>query len=125
MSKKFYGSDIHKNYSTISVLNINGEEIEFINRCTDLKSFMKNRMSEHDSVVIESATSSFNYSDLIEAQGVSCIIFNPYKFKIIRDSWEKQINTMPVTWQKLCGYFAPLNNLACPLFISQIELLEN
>jgi transposase len=88
MSIKFYGIDLHKKYSTISVLNLEGEEIEFIHKCTDLKGYIS-KLGKDDYAVIEACTGSFHWADEIESQGATCFIIDPYKFKIIRDSWKK------------------------------------
>ena len=88
MSNKFYGIDIHKKYATISVLNDKGEEIEFINKCANLEEYIK-KMEEGDHTAIEACTGSFHWEDKIEGRGATCDIINPYKFKIIRESWNK------------------------------------
>ena len=39
MITKFHGIDKHKKYSTISVLNRKGEEVDFRQKCYDLKEY--------------------------------------------------------------------------------------
>ncbi len=60
--KKFHGIDKHKKYFTISVLNRQGEEIDFSQKCSDLKEYIENLGSE-DAVVIESSTGAFYWAD--------------------------------------------------------------
>lgn len=88
MLQRFHGIDKHKAYSTISVKDREGKEINFISNCIDLKGYIKTLGSE-DAVVLESSTGTFYYADLIEAQGAKCFVIDPYKFKIIKDSWNK------------------------------------
>jgi len=42
-----------------------------------------------DAVVLEASTGTFHWADKIEKQGAMCFILDPYKFKIIKDSWNK------------------------------------
>jgi len=88
MIKKIHGIDRHKKYSTISVLNREGQEIEFQRNCYDLKGYV-NSLGPEDAVVIEASTGSFYWADLIETKGALCYVLDPRKFKIIRDSWNK------------------------------------
>ena len=46
MITRFHGIDKHKKYSTISVLNRKGEEVEFKQKCYDLKECIENLGSE-------------------------------------------------------------------------------
>ena len=50
MIKKIHGIDRHKKYSTISVLNREGQEIEFQRNCYDLKGYI-NSLGPEDAVV--------------------------------------------------------------------------
>ena len=40
MIRRFHGIDRHKNFSTISVLNLEGKEIDFSSICLNLKSYI-------------------------------------------------------------------------------------
>ena len=42
MITRFHGIDKHKKYSTISVLNRKGEEVDFRQKCYDLKEYIEN-----------------------------------------------------------------------------------
>ena len=46
------------NYSTIAVLNRKGKEVDFKERCYDLKEYIENPGPE-DAVVIEASTGAF------------------------------------------------------------------
>ena len=88
MITRFHGIDKHKKYSTISVLNRKGEEIDFKQKCYDLKEYIENLGSE-DAVVIESSTGAFCWADQVESMGGLCYVIDPHKFRIIKDSWNK------------------------------------
>ncbi|KKL67239.1 hypothetical protein LCGC14_2136970 [marine sediment metagenome] len=88
MITRFHGIDKHKKYSTISVLNRKGEEIDFKQKCYDLKEYIDN-LGPEDAVVIESSTGAFSCADRVESRGALCSVLDPRKFKIIRDSWNK------------------------------------
>jgi transposase len=86
--ERFHGIDRHKLYSTISVLNREGIEVEFYPMVKDLKNYVK-KLGPDDAVVLEASTGSFWWADQIEARGAVCFVLNPYRFKIIKDSWNK------------------------------------
>lgn len=86
--ERFHGIDHHKVYSTISVLNRDGIEVEFHPMVKDLKEYVQ-KLGPNDAVVLEASTGSFWWADQIEARGAVCFVLNPYRFKIIKDSWNK------------------------------------
>ena len=88
MAERFHGIDRHKKHSTISVLNPEGQKVDFVSKCTDLRSYME-ELGPEDAVVLEASTGTFFWADLVESRGASCYVLDPYKFKIIRDSWNK------------------------------------
>lgn len=88
MKERFHGIDLHKRFATIMVRDREGKEIQFISRCTNFQKYIDS-LSNKDAVVLESINNAFYWADRIEEQGASCIIVNPYKFKIIKDSWNK------------------------------------
>jgi len=88
MIQRFHGLDRHKKHSTISVLNREGQEVEFVSKCPDLRSYIE-QLGPEDAVVMEAATGAFFWADLVESTGAACHILHPYKFKIIRESWNK------------------------------------
>jgi transposase len=88
MVRRFHGIDRHKRSATISVRDRTGAEAEFIQSCSDLNAYIET-LGPEDAVVFETALGSFYWADKIEEKGASCHIINPYKFRIIRNSWNK------------------------------------
>jgi transposase len=88
MKKYFHGIDLHKRYVTVNVRNETGVEIQHISHCTDFQEYI-DTLTSKDSVVIESINNAFYWADQIEEAGASCVIVNPHRFKIIKDSWNK------------------------------------
>ena len=88
MNEQFHGIDLHKRYATINVRDNNGKEVQFISRCTYFQEYI-DTLGEKDFVVIESINNAFYWADQIEKQGAKCVIVNPHKFKIIKESWNK------------------------------------
>jgi transposase len=86
--ERFHGIDRHKAYSTISVLNRDGVEIAFHLSVKDLQAYV-DQLGPEDAVVLEASTGSFWWADQIEIRGSTCFVLNPYRFKIIKDSWNK------------------------------------
>ena len=88
MIRRFHGIDRHRRSSTVSVLNREGVEEKFISSIRDLDGYIKTLGSE-DAVVMETGAGSFFWADKIEARGAQCFIIDPYRFRIIKDSWNK------------------------------------
>jgi transposase len=88
MIEKVHGIDRHKKFSTISVLDRGGEEVRFIPACRDLGEYVDG-LGAQDAVVLEASTGAFFWADRIEAKGALCFVINPYRFRIIKDSWNK------------------------------------
>jgi transposase len=88
MQKRFHGVDLHKRYATIDVRDSEGKEIRFILSCKEFQEYI-NTLDENDSVILESINNAFYWADQIEKQGAKCVIVNPHKFKIIKESWNK------------------------------------
>jgi transposase len=88
MIQRVHGIDRHKRSATISVMDREGKEIKFIQSCGNLNGYIKTLGAE-DAVVIETGLGSFYWADKIEETGAICFIINPYKFRIIKDSWNK------------------------------------
>jgi transposase len=81
-----HGIDRHTSFSTISVLNRQGEEVRFEGACRDL-STSGGDLGPADAVVLEASTGSFWWADQIEARGARCFLVDPRKFRVIKDSW--------------------------------------
>ena len=56
-----------REYSTISMLNRKGKEVDFKQKCYDLKEYIENLGTE-DAVVIESFTGAFYWADQVESK---------------------------------------------------------
>jgi hypothetical protein len=88
MIQRFHGIDRHKRFSTISVLNREGQEIQFLSACYDLRKYIED-LGPEDAVILEASSGAFWWADRIEAKGSACYILDPHKFRIIKDSWKK------------------------------------
>lgn len=86
--QRFHGIDRHKRSSTISVLNREGVEVTFVASCANFSTYVE-KLGADDAVVIEAGMGSFWWADRIEARGAHCFIIDPYRFRIIKDSWKK------------------------------------
>ena len=87
MIERFHGIDQHKAYSTIAVLDRQGREIEFLT-CYDLRAYVT-KLEQTDAVVLEASCGAFWWADRIEEQSAQCHVLNLYRFRIIKDSWNK------------------------------------
>jgi transposase len=88
MLEHFHGLDRHKRSSMISILNREGKEEKLISVGLNLNDYIKS-LGPKDAVVMESCIGSFYWADKIESKGSSCAIIDPYRFRIIKDSWNK------------------------------------
>ena len=87
MIERFHGIDRHKKYSTISVLDRSGQEVSFL-KCYDLRGYVA-KLGATDAVVLEASGGAFWWADRIEERGAQCHVLTPYRFRIIKDSWNK------------------------------------
>ena len=53
-----------------------------------LKGYIGKLGAEH-AVIVEASAGAFCWANLVEKQGTVCYVLDPFKFKIIRDSWNK------------------------------------
>jgi transposase len=88
MTERVHGIDRHKSFSTISVLNRQGEEVQFQGACWEFGTDVEG-LGPTDAVVLEASTGSFWWADQIEAKGAKCFVVDPRKYRIIKDSWNK------------------------------------
>jgi len=88
MITRFHGIYRRNKYSTISVLNRKGEEIDFKPKCSGFKVYI-DRLGPEDAVIIETSTGPLYWADRIELKGAVCYVIDPNKFRIIKDSWNK------------------------------------
>jgi len=88
MYKRFHGIDLHKRYATVSVRDENGIEVYSISQCIQFREYV-NSLTREDIAVVEAVNNAFYWADEIERTGAACVIIDPYKFKIISESWNK------------------------------------
>ena len=87
MVTRFHGIDRHKKYSTVSVLDRDGKEVQFLRSCA-IEDYLSELGSE-DAVVLEASCGCFYWADQIETTGAICYVLDPRRFRIITDSWNK------------------------------------
>jgi transposase len=85
---KYHGVDLHKKYATISVRDEAGTEVRFVRAQADIKSYVAT-LSSDDAVVLEASSGALYWAEKIQGQGASCVVIDAYRFRIIRDSWQK------------------------------------
>jgi len=85
---RYHGVDLHKKYATISVRNEAGTEEKFVRAQADIKSYVASLSSE-DAVVLEASAGALFWAEKIQKQGARCVVIDAYRFRIIRDSWQK------------------------------------
>jgi hypothetical protein len=56
--QRFHGIYQHKKFSTIAVLNREGQEVQFLSACYDLKKYIED-LSPEDAVILEASLGSF------------------------------------------------------------------
>jgi transposase len=88
MIQRMHGIDRHKRSATVSAMDRSGTEINFIQSCYDLNKYIE-QLGPEDAVVFKTGLRSFFWADKVEETGALCFILNPFKFKIIKDSWNK------------------------------------
>ena len=56
--ERFHGVDRHKKFSTISVVNREGQEVQFLPACWDLRRYIEGLGPEH-AVILEASSGAF------------------------------------------------------------------
>ena len=87
MVLRFHGIDRHKKFSTVSVLDRNGQEVRFLRSCA-MEDYLV-ELGAEDAVILEASCGCFYWADRIEATGATCDVLDPRRFRIITDSWNK------------------------------------
>jgi transposase len=85
---RYHGVDLHKGSAAISVRDGAGHEERYIARVADIAAYVE-ALGTEDAVVLESSSGSFWLAERIQRQGARCVVIDPYRFRIIRDSWHK------------------------------------
>jgi transposase len=84
---RFHGVDLHKKYATISVRNAKGEQ-ESLSTVHEIQEWVES-LTDQDAVIVEASTGSMHWAEKIVARGSYCMVIDAYRFRIIRDSWQK------------------------------------
>jgi transposase len=85
---RYHGIDLHKGSAAISIRDEAGEELRYVARVVELAGYVA-KLGSQDAVVLESSSGSFHWAERIQRQGARCVVIDPYRFRIIRDSWHK------------------------------------
>jgi transposase len=85
---KYHGVDLHKKYATISVRDESGTEQCFVRAQADIRGYVSSLCGQ-DAVALEASAGALYWAEKIQNQGASCTVIDAYRFRIIRDSWQK------------------------------------
>ena len=85
---RYHGLDLHKGSVAVSVRNEVGHEVRYVAR-VETGSYVTT-LGPQDSVALESGCGSFLWAERIQRRGARCVVIDPYRFRIIRDSWHKK-----------------------------------
>jgi transposase InsO family protein len=85
---KYHGVDLHKKYATISVREEGGKEQGFLRAQADIQGYVSS-LGSQDAVVLEASAGALYWAERIQNQGARCAVIDAYRFRIIRDSWQK------------------------------------
>jgi transposase len=104
---KYHGVDLHKKYATISVRDEGGKEQSFARAQADIQGYVASLGSE-DAVVLEACAGALYWAERIQNQGARCAVIDAYRFRIIRDSWQKTdrrdaVNLSLALWLSSCS----------------------
>ena len=84
---RYHGLDLHKGSAAVSIRDEVGHELRYVAR-VETASYVAT-LGPQDSVALESGCGSFLWAERIQRRGARCIVIDPYRFRIIRDSWHK------------------------------------
>jgi len=85
---RYHGIDLHKGSAAISLRDEGGQELRYVARVTEVDGYVA-KLGVDDAVVLESSSGTFFWAERIQRQGARCVVIDPYRFRIIRDSWHK------------------------------------
>ena len=85
---RYHGVDLHKKYVTVSVRDDAGAQIAFMGREMDHAVYVE-RLTAEDMVVLEASAGALYWAERIAERGARCVVIDAYRFRIIRDSWQK------------------------------------
>jgi transposase len=84
---RYHGLDLHKGSSAVSIRDEVGHEVRYLAK-VETASYVAT-LGPQDTVALESCCGSFWWAERIQRRGARCIVIDPYRFRIIRDSWHK------------------------------------
>jgi len=70
------------------VRNEAGTEEKFARAQADIKGYVVS-LGREDAVVLEASAGALYWAEKIQGQGARCVVMDAYRFRIIRDSWQK------------------------------------
>ncbi len=85
---RYHGVDLHKKYVTVSVRDESGAQITFMGRELDIAAYV-GRLTAEDVVGLEACAGALYWAERIAERGARCVVIDAYRFRIIRDSWQK------------------------------------
>lgn len=85
---RYHGVDLHKKYVTVSVRDEAGAQIAFMGRELDIAAYV-GRLTAEDVVGLEASVGALYWAERIAERGARCVVIDAYRFRIIRDSWQK------------------------------------
>ena len=84
---RYHGLDLHKGSVAVSIRDEVGHEVRYVAK-VETASYVAT-LGPQDSVALESGCGSFLWAERIQHRGARCVVIDPYRFRIIRDSWHK------------------------------------
>ncbi len=85
---RYHGVDLHKAYVTVSVRDERGQEVAFMAREPNIRGYVAS-LGPQDVVALEASGGALHWGEKIGERGALCLVIDAYRFRIIRDSWQK------------------------------------
>ena len=89
MIERVHGIDRHKQFSTISVLSFQGEDVQLQGACREFGKYVEG-LGPTDAVVMEASTGTFWWMDQIEGRGAKCFVNERHGAPWLRGSVEDE-----------------------------------
>ncbi len=85
---RYHGVDLHKRYATVSTRDEQGVQQSYVAHQRDMAAYVA-KLGREDVVVVEACSGAFYWAERIEERGARCLVIDAYRFRVIRDSWNK------------------------------------
>lgn len=85
---RYHGVDLHKKYVTVSVRDEDGGQIAFMLREYSIEGYV-GKLNAGDVVALEASAGALYWAERIQEREAGCVVIDAYRFRIIRDSWQK------------------------------------